>query len=208
MYSLINNNLVTLLPSIAKFGGVDDYIYLIGAVRNTNVTTDREFQGRYRSYWRLNGAGLGNEFCDKYFEHLETLKRAGDPNLKTIAQRLNQIPCNGKYKLHFSFSTKLAHMLKPDLPVYDSQVRQFYFLPHSETGSFETKLAERLRSYRFLIGEYARVIEQGLLAPAMDAFRIRFKGEFTDVKVIDTLIWRFSSMLADGAVCDGTIEYR
>jgi hypothetical protein len=209
MYSLINHNLKTLLRSIERYGGVDDYAYLIGAVRNTVVSTDARFQKTYRSYWRMYGAGLSENFCRQYFEYLEELKSIPKPDLETIAVRLYQIPANAlnKPKLHFSFSTKLVHMLDPNRPVYDSQVARFYFLPNNDSWKFDVKLAQRLKSYEFLIREYARIIEHGVLDPAIDGFRKRFKGEFSNVKVIDTLIWRFVSMLSDGAVSDGSIKY-
>ena len=126
MYSLINHNLEMLLRSIERYGGVDDYAYLVGAVRNTVVSADVRFQKTYRSYWRMYGAGLSDDFCRQYFEYLEELKSTPKLDLKTIAVRLYQIPANAlnKPRLHFSFSTKLAHMLDPKTPVFAESERQ------------------------------------------------------------------------------------
>ena len=44
MYSLINRNLDALLPSIERYGGVDQYADLIGAVRNTVVSSLRHMR--------------------------------------------------------------------------------------------------------------------------------------------------------------------
>src|SRR5260370_41701225 len=97
----------------------------------------------------MGAARLGDEFCKAYFEHLEELKALGRADVGRIAIRLYGVGSNkkGERKLHFSFSTKMAHMLQPDMPVYDSLVAQFFFLP--EYGAtFDEKLRNRLESYQ------------------------------------------------------------
>jgi hypothetical protein len=102
----------------------------------------------------------------------------------------------------------MAHMLQPNWPVYDSLVAKFYFLPEAK-GTFDEKLKSLLSSYGFLVAEYERVLREGMLVPAIDAFRARFDvdGTFTEVKIIDTLIWRFAAMLNDGGLKSGIICY-
>jgi hypothetical protein len=102
----------------------------------------------------------------------------------------------------------MVHMLQPELPVYDSLVAQFYFLAE-EGASFDGRLRNRLESYRFLVKEYRRVLDERLLAPSITAFRARFTmaATFTDTKIIDTLIWRFASMLSSGALKSGLVKY-
>ena len=64
-------------------------------------------------------------------------------------------------------------------------------------------------SYQFLVAEYRRVQNEGLLAPSITAFRERFDpaGTFTDTKIVDTLIWRFAAALAGGALGNGFVKY-
>jgi hypothetical protein len=178
--------------------------------RRTDTTRDEQFQHTYRSYWQMGAARLGDEFCRAYFGHLEELKAFERADVGRIAVRLYNVPSNskGERKLHFSFSTKMVHMLQPDTPVYDSLVAQFYFL--SEDGTtFDEKLKTRLGSYQFLVAEYRRVLNEGLLAPSITAFRERFTSAdgFTDTKIIDTLIWRFAAMLSGGALKRGAVKY-
>jgi hypothetical protein len=210
MYTLLNRNIDTLLASIGKHGGIPDYKYLIKEFRNTDVSRDDKFQNIYRSYWRMGAARLCDSFCKTYFEYLEELKAFDCVDVQRIAVRLYSVPANGRgeRKLHFSFSTKMAHMLQPNRPVYDSLVAQFYFLPEEE-GTFDGKLKTLLSSYEFLIAEYERVTREGLLLPAIDAFRARFDGDraLTEAKIIDTLIWRFAAMLNDGGLKGGIIRY-
>jgi hypothetical protein len=140
----------------------------------------------------------------------EELKASDAVDVRTISVRLYNLPANsrGERKLHFSFSTKMAHMLRPSWPVYDSLVARFYFLPEAE-GGFDEKLSALMTSYAFLRGEYQRVSREGLLASAIDAFRERFDIDqtLTEQKIIDTLIWRFAAMLDSGALKSGLVRY-
>lgn len=210
MYSVLNRHVEPLLASIENDGGLDQYKYLMDSSRRTDTSRDDQFQRAFRSYWQMGAARLSDEFCKAYFGHLEELKAFEHPDVGRIAVCLYNVASNskGERKLHFSFSTKMLHMLQPDAPVYDSLVAQFYFL--SENGStFDEKLKSRLESYMFLIAEYERVLNDDLLAPSITAFRKRFTfaGTFTDTKIIDTLIWRFAAMMTGGAVKRGSVKY-
>lgn len=127
MYSVLNRHIEPLLASIAKDGGLDLYKYLMDTFRHTDTTRDDQFQRTYRSYWQMGAARLSDEFCKAYFGHLEELKAFERADVGPIAVRLYRIPSNskGERKLHFSFSTKMVHMLQPDAPVYDNLVAQF-----------------------------------------------------------------------------------
>jgi hypothetical protein len=210
MYSALNRHIGPLLASIAKDGGLDQYRYLIDTFRRTDTKRDEQFQRVYRSYWQMGAARLGGGFCSAYFGLLEELKAFERTDVGSVAVRLFNIASNskGERKLHFSFSTKMVHMLQTDMPVYDSRVAQFYFLSE-EGATFDERLSNRLESYRFLVKEYRRVLDEGLLAPSITAFRKRFTmiDAFTETKIIDTLIWRFAAMLSDGALKTGLVKY-
>jgi hypothetical protein len=210
VYSFIDRNIGPLLDKIASDAGLDTYKYLLEGVRNTAIIRGELFQSRYRSYWQMGAARLAPDFCKAYFECLEELKTAGAADIERIARRLYDVPANskGEHKLHFSFSTKMAHMLQPALPVYDRFVAQFFFLPDGG-GTFDAKLRSRLASYNFLMAEYRRVLKEELLGSAIDAFRRRFAiaESFTDTKIIDTLIWQFVALLNAGGLVSGTVKY-
>jgi hypothetical protein len=69
----------------------------------------------------MGNARLGDEFCKEYFRVMEELKAVERADVWRIAVRLYNVASNskGERKLHFSFSTKMIHMLHPDSPVYD-----------------------------------------------------------------------------------------
>ncbi|MCK7510859.1 MAG: hypothetical protein MZV70_46850 [Desulfobacterales bacterium] len=57
-----------------------------------------------------------------------------------------------------------------------------------------------MESYEFLRWEYRRILDNGLLSRAIGLFRdcINLADRYTDIKVIDTLIWKFSECSRQG----------
>lgn len=213
MYTLINQNITGILSQINAKGDVGMYETLLAELRESDVTANEEFQRIYRNYWRLGAARLGADFCRAYFLLLERLKQTSDFTVEKVAHKLLMTPTHGdgRKTLQFSFASKLVHMLCPERPVFDSMVAAFYFLPTNGAGKTpEEKLQQLLESYRFLESEYARVLREGILADSIEQFRKRFKVRptYTDQKVIDTLIWKFVTMLRNGAVRKGDVVYR
>jgi hypothetical protein len=210
MYALINAHVSELLGTIAS-DDISDYVWLLRELHAGDVRQDEKFQQTYCSYWALNGAGLGQAFRSAYFARLEAEKRSMDsPAVDKVAGALYDIPvAKDKKALQFSFASKLVHMVNPRLPVYDRAVEKFYFLPRSYSGTPDEKLLNLMQSYRFLLGEYGRVLNGGLLDPSIQAFRRRFKlsADYSDEKIIDTLIWKFVPFLGKGAIRDGTVVF-
>src|SRR5471030_2510640 len=153
MYDLISRNFAQLLRTIDR-ADIDQYLWMIRELPNRDVTRDGEYQKEYCSYWRLNGAGLGQGFRNQYFLLLEQAKHSpGHPAVDWVARKLYEHPVNSTEKkaLQFSFASKLVHMINTRLPVYDRMVETFYFLPRSYTGKPENKLENLLVSYWFLV---------------------------------------------------------
>ena len=211
MYTLINRSIRCLLGEMDREQEVRPYVWLSRNLCNRNVSTDEAYQREYSSYWGLNGAGLGKEFRDAYFCKLEELKRdskADEKTVEAVARHLWEVPINrsGRCSLQFSFASKLVHMVNPNLPLYDSRVEDFYFLPPTSA-----KLEAKMESYRFLVEEYNRVLTDGILSSSIQKFRERFHPDsacYSDIKVIDTLIWKFAAVLRNGATQDRVVVYQ
>lgn len=189
MYVLINQHIDALLGSINFQTDIRPYICLLQQLPSVDVSTHAEFQREYRRYWQLNPARLGNEYLTAYFSHLEQLKSHPEhATVEGIARHFLPMPThsNGRRSLQFSFASKLAHMLCPDRPVYDSMVQHFFFLPSGdENEDPEKQFARLLMSYAFLRDEYRRVLQRNLLAPAVVKFRGHFQvdNSYTDIKI-------------------------
>ncbi len=89
-------------------------------------------------------------------------------------------------------------------------VKQFYYLPDSKANlSFDRKLGNMLSNYQFLIDEYTRVLDQEILNDSISMFRNYFNLNelYTNFKIVDSLIWKFVTLLNDGAVRTRLINY-
>jgi hypothetical protein len=212
MYRVINAHTEQVLDAIRPDQDVRPYIWLKQQFRKIDVSADKAFQKQFRRYWQLNAARLGDRFVQTYFSLLESLKDDDQIAVEDVARKLYKTPtrADGRQSLQFSFSTKLIHTLRPNSPVYDSNVEAFYFLPtKSLSESLEKKLQRLLLAYNFLVFEYERVLRHDLLRQAINAFRDRYdkRAECTDEKVVDTLIWRFVTLLRSGAIRDRGVAY-
>ena len=208
MYYLINNHIETLIQLI-EGNHITDYDWL---VQNIAHVANPIYQSRYRTFWRLNAALLSPNYCAVYFQRLQDgLNNNNPPQIAELANELYQIPThsNGRQSLQFSFCSKLCHMLNRQIPIYDAMIRDFYFFTEPTSNlPLPQRINEYAQFHHFLIDEYNRILNQGLLAQSIQAFRAHFNPQhFTDIKVIDSLIWAFVSLLKNGGVMDGIIHY-
>jgi hypothetical protein len=203
MYSLINDNCDAVLNELERKLDVSAYQNLQRRLQEVNVAADKDFQRKYRVYWRMNVARLGEDFYRRYFGLLEDSKTTGSPNVAFVVQHLS-VKSNSteRQSIQFSFASKLVHTLDPRAPVYDSLVTAFYFfVPTSSRDKPGKKLDQLLEFYSFLRAEYERVIRLGLLDTAVHRFRerIQLQERLCDERVIDFLIWGFVKLL-QGAI--------
>jgi hypothetical protein len=100
-------------------------------------------------------------------------------------------------------------MGNPQLPVYDSQVAHIYsFVAPDSKKVLHQRIGELVTFHEFLIREYKRVLEGRLLETAINEFRDKLRPQnFTDVEVIDSLIWKTADLLSKGALTEGRIAH-
>ncbi len=132
--------------------------------------------------------------------------------VEAVALQLYEIPTHGvRYTLQFSFASKLVHMLRPHSPVYDSMVAAFFIFPKGPTNELiGAKLQRLLGAYNFLTNEYQRVLNQGLLDGAIIEFQNHFDPNhiLTQEKIVDTLIWRFVTLLRSQPIEERQVIYQ
>ena len=212
MYEMMNQNCGDVLAELDRISDLPRYLDLRKRLGEVDVSADPEFQLQYRAYWRMNVARLGDPFYSQYFGILETLKEEGIDNPDEALREIALIHHTAERpSLQFSFATKLLNTLDPKAPVYDSYVSAFYFFtPRPSDQPVQLRLEELLEFYSFLRREYARVLDAGLLSPAVAKFREHFQIDHTlcDERVIDLLIWGFVSLLRNGAQLQGKALYR
>jgi hypothetical protein len=207
MYDLINHHIQIILQSIPR-AYVTDYDWLVQNVHQVNTP---QYQTQYRIYWGMNTARLSGPYCDAYFQELHSAL-ANPTALGSLAAKLYETATHagGRQTLQFSFATKLLHTADRQTPIYDSFVAAFYFFqPPDSDRPLQDRINGLVAFHDFLSAEYARVLANGLLASSLLAFRSQFEPQhFTDVKIIDLLIWAYVDLLNKGGLMEGRIVFR
>jgi len=212
MYNLINQNIDLILAAVDRYLDIDTYLSLMRRFNQGDIRHDALFHLDYRRYWRLNAARLSEGFCLAYFDLMEGLRTNHNMDTKAVARHLYQLPTHesGRQSLQFSFASKLIHTLDPHKPIYDSMISDFFFFsPPDPNKELDFRLRSLSTFYAFLCNEYHRILEHDLLEPSILRFR-QIPGvddTYTNEKIIDTLIWRFVTLLRNGALLDARIMY-
>lgn len=164
--------------------------YAAGSILNNSV-----FQFVYRSFYRIDNAGLTPDFKRRYFELLEGERNAANIDLALITQELYQLPnLRGQNSLQFSFATKLANTVNSANPIYDSEVASvFHFRRPSNDLTFEERLAAFVNFYETLRAIYGEIIRENILASTRALFRGTYdQGQqpISDTKILDFVFWK------------------
>src|SRR3954453_23469666 len=126
MYRLINRNAAAVIEALVRIGDLNDYLQLrADLISDSASTTSAAFQRSYRRYWRMNAAHLPDSFYGPYFALLAECQRGGHADVAKVTRLISDVE-DQNYGLQFSFATKLAHMVDPRVPVFDSFVANFY----------------------------------------------------------------------------------
>ena len=208
MYQLINANSDAVIDAAERLG-ITAYTELRADLNTVDASTDLDFQGRYRSYWRMNVGRFGPKFYSGYFRLLAECQRTGSADVRRTIKSLSKLGAASR-GLQFSFATKLAHTVDPRIPVYDAYVASFYFYsPLSSKKARGDRIVHLLEFHDFLKVEYRRILDERLLRKSIAAFRKRqpLSADVPDERIIDWLLWGWVSFLRSGAQQRGEAMY-
>ena len=188
----INSNVTKIVRNIDQ-ESIDVYLFLREKFNNSNVTQNPLFQFVYRSFYRLDNAGLTPEFKTEYFSILENNRDGNSINIENIVATLHKYPNRkGQNSLQFSFVTKMANMIDDVKPIYDSEVaRMFQFNAPPYTKTFQARLAAYLDFYKKLEEVYREIISCNKLRSVFGEFESALENVhlLSDTKKLDFLVW-------------------
>ena len=192
-FDLINSKAAAIVDRIPQ-ESIEVYLFLMDRYSPGNVAGNRVFQFVFRSFYRMENAGLTDEFKSEYFAIMDSYRGASDLDICGIAERLRRIlNRKGQKSLQFSFITKLLHTVNNSYPIYDAEVARVYrFRTPSYQESFGKRLERYATFYRQLGESYREIIKSGSLQPAITMFSDAFPDHakrLSDVKVLDFIMW-------------------
>ena len=171
---------------------IDVYLFIKREYKKGNINNNLVFQFIFRSFYKLDNAGLGNELKRKYFELLANKKS----DLKQILLELHKIlTLKNKNSIQFSFATKLLHTLDNNNPIFDKEVKTV--LCKAVYGKNpEEKIKSCLKTYQFLKNIYFELLQDEKIREVIKRFREKFdnKNEISNVKALDFIIWSLGKL--------------
>ena len=99
---------------IAESMGFNKYKQIMERVRNTNVSSDKDFQRTFNSYYRIR---RNEEWQTIFYDLFETIKDS-EPSFEQIIRVLYKNTGN----IEASFSSKMLATINTDMPIWDRYV--------------------------------------------------------------------------------------
>jgi hypothetical protein len=187
-----NENARRIVEGVGR-ESVDVYLFLREEFARGPVIENFLFQFVYRSFYRIDNAGLTPEFKSAYFECLEQSRDALELDLGTVTKMLQRFPNRkGQENLQFSFVTKLANTVNPAYPIYDAEVAKvFGFRPPYAYKPFDERLQQYLAFYQFLRQFYDDIITRGVMNKLVELFEETYspRARVPPVKILDFIFW-------------------
>ena len=173
---------------------VSVYIFLKNEYKKGNIIKNTLFQFVFRSYYRLDNAGLGDDLKKKYFE----LMASKQTDLKKILLELYKVLTAKKVNtVQFSFATKLLHTLDNELPIFDAEVSRVFHKSVSGKNK-EQKIESCLKINQFLIDSYSEILKDDQIKNVIKKFRSKFNIEgmnkISDTKILDFIVWSLGKL--------------
>ncbi|MFJ7311829.1 hypothetical protein ACIQVE_03505 [Pseudomonas sp. NPDC098747] len=101
------------------------YRFLSERFKTYDPAQDELFQFVFRSFYRLDSAGLTAAFKKRFFELMSSARLEGRADVGAITTELRDYPnLKGQQSLQFSFATKLAATISPHLPIHRGRFAQ------------------------------------------------------------------------------------
>jgi hypothetical protein len=175
LYKLINKH-ADLISSDSRLGpAVEAYLWLIREAQKHDAAAALEFRRRYSNFWQLGAARLGVEWVQAYFGML-TDPSEGQLYIRSVVTALSEMPRNaaGGRGVDLSFASKLVHRRDLNAPIYDAMIADFYLFRPKASSDLNARIDSQLKFYSFLVREYQRIGQLGLLSPVVDVCRQPF----------------------------------
>lgn len=183
---------------------IDVYNFLISEFQKSDVTKNYFFQFVFRSYYRLDNAGLTTEFKSRFFELMEENRNNKSVEIEDLLRELEKYPRikeikkeEDKGSFQFSFATKLINTIDPTYPIYDSKVSKAIIgTVYNPSGNFARKLEVYRARHEVIRNTYSYILESKSFSDLFSSFDNSFPDNgLSDLKKLDFIFWSYGKLL-------------
>lgn len=174
---------------------IDVYKFIQKEFNKGDILKNHLFQFIFRSFYRLDNAGLTKEFKKRYFELLDSK----ETNIEKILKELYEIKTiRDKKSLQLSFITKLIHTINVNEPIFDSNIASLINLRINDKGNLDNRVKSRIEAYNKIKDFIRNLLKEDLeiFNQLRNKFNVNSK-EVSDTKVIDFILWSYGNLGKD-----------
>lgn len=170
----------------ARSSGLARYDYLQRSLLKKDVTSNRDFQRAFKSFYRVR---RGEGWCRVFFSALEREKHNHALSFRDVLEEIYR----ETGRVEASFSSKLAATVDENLPVWDKHVlHNLELKPPYSAMAPEGRLNRCVELYSRIQSWTSNAIRQSAFPEWRRRFDRAFPSfrHFTDVKKLDLFLWQ------------------
>ena len=199
----IESNITSVLAHIDP-ESIAVYNFIQERFQTNTVAQDLIFQFIFRSYYRMDIAGLSPEFKKRYFELMEVCRKQSQLDFTEVVTSLyhiHNLRKDPRPTVQFSFISKMFSTIDAQRPVYDREVARMFSYMTTPIGSLEKKLETYLHRYEHIQSSYQTILKDNLLPKITNAFDQNFQEHgLSEVKQLDFIFWAAGKFKKKGSV--------
>lgn len=163
---------------------LENYDYIIHQVMQTDVSSDVDFQRKFKYIYKIR---RNAEWRNAYYDFFEENKNNSVINFEFILRNLFDLTG----RIEASFASKMLAAIKPEMPIWDSIVLSKLQIKPSQNPDKQKRLNETVEIYSWIHSLYSSFIQTSEASKFIQAFDEAFPEYtgFSIVKKIDFIIW-------------------
>lgn len=169
--------------SLVRAWGLESYARIQRTVRETNISSDVDFQRFYNRFYRVR---RNAEWQSHYYAIMEREKANPDTSFESVLREMHELTGN----VEASFTSKMIATLHPDKPIWDSLVLAKLRLKLKGTTA-QSKLENAVKVYGGILSWYETYLATEDAEKNIRLFDELLPGYawLTPVKKVDFLLW-------------------
>ena len=194
MYIINSKEIMTKSLEVAC--GFDKYLKTL-AIHNIDISSSLEYQKNFTGYYRVR---RDKEWLQKYYNYMEAHKNDKELSFENILRAISAIPHKVKKissnngfatSVEPSFASKMLATIKPDHPIWDSQVVKALNIYIDPSLNGEEKIQSYINAYDQLTLEIRNFIQTEEGKSCLKQFDITFPNlkHISPFKKIDYYLW-------------------
>jgi hypothetical protein len=169
---------------------IEVYKFVQDEYNKTDVSRNLIFQYVYCSFYTLDKQKVDAQFIQGFFDLMQRLKGSKDLNIESLLYDVYNLETKREHKFHYSFTSKLAHTIDNNIPIWDSRIAEVFGL------RLKSVQDNKLNGFNFrncintLQEHYDKVISENLLFSTLNKFDEMFiEFNLPNTKKLDFIFW-------------------